>query len=75
MELFRRNSKDLRFVIIKDCVIHVYLSNKIVVIQKQRMSIGSQIKKMPRKSTPLIDFTHCNNKAILRQGNSVFLTH
>jgi hypothetical protein len=70
MELFRRNSKDLRFVVIKDVVIYVHLSNNIVVIEKQPRGIASQIKKMPGNSTPVIDLTHCSNKAILWLGNS-----
>jgi hypothetical protein len=70
MKLFRRNSKGLRFVIIKDGAIHVHLSNNIVVIQKQVMGIASQIKTMSGKNTPVIDFTHCSNKAILCLGNN-----
>jgi hypothetical protein len=40
MELFRKDSKVLRFVTIKDDVIHVYLDYDIVPAQKQLMDIA-----------------------------------
>jgi hypothetical protein len=58
----------LWFFIIKDDVIHACLSCNIVGIQKQPMGFASLIKETPGKSTPVIDFTHCNNRAILCSG-------
>jgi hypothetical protein len=40
MELFRRASKVLRFVTIKDDVIHIYLDYNTVAAQKQLMGIA-----------------------------------
>jgi hypothetical protein len=65
MELFRTDSKDQRFVIVKCDMIHGYLGYKIVAIKKKLMVIASLIKEMLGKRTYVIDSTHCINKAIL----------
>jgi hypothetical protein len=66
MDLFKRNSKYWRFVIVKSNAIHKYMGYNVVVIQKQLMCSALLIKEMSRKTgTPLIHSTRCIKKAVL----------
>jgi hypothetical protein len=58
MELFRRNSKVERFVIIKGGGIHAYLSSSIDATQKQLMGIALILEEMLGKCRYVIDPTH-----------------
>jgi hypothetical protein len=62
MELFKRNSKVQRFVIIKKDVIQDIMK---IAIPKQLTGISLLIKAMSRKSLSTINSTHSINKAVL----------
>jgi hypothetical protein len=51
-------------------VIHAYLGYDIGAVQQELVDIASLSKKMSGKSTSGIDFTHCINKEISRQGRN-----
>lgn len=69
MEIFRRNSTVVRFVIIKRNVTHTYLGHNTAV-QKQLMGTVSLIYEVSVSSTSARDSTCCINKAISCQENN-----
>jgi hypothetical protein len=70
MEIFRRNSKVVRFVIIKSNMTHTYLGHNIIAVQKQLMGIVSLIYEVSVTSTCVTDSTCCISKPILCQENN-----
>jgi hypothetical protein len=58
MELFRRNNKVDKFIIINGNVIHAYFDyNNIIAIKKQLAGIGSLNSGLSGKSTTINDST------------------
>jgi hypothetical protein len=51
-------------------VIHAYLGRNILTVQ-QLMGIALIITEMSGRSTFIISFVHCTNKAVLCSGNIV----
>jgi hypothetical protein len=71
-ELFIRNSKVQKAVIIQGDVIHVYFGYRILRIQNQLMGTAPVIQEMSGKSKSATDYTRYVIKAILCSRSNDF---